>query len=228
MNKKLLQSGLYAGLLFFAVNPVQAQFADSIWTGNAKITLPALSVVADGVVQKAPSTTTNVTFQVPVEVWFWDDGTFLVCLDQKATGANPDRAPLQPLIGEWTIPVACRVGALAGVTQLPYGGNMFEVQTGKINFNSRKKNGTFEAVQRDTTTQEGEEEYIYPKAQQKLSGSFRLLNSSKISLSGTIITIPNPIGPNGLKYLGRAPSVQMELSKSNRKPSVEGVARLDD
>lgn len=99
--------------LFLGCVMARAQLADTIWTGNAKITIPALTATdQDGELLNYPKTITGLTFIVPVEVWFWNNSKFLIVYRQREMGADVARGELQPLIGEWEIPAEARVRSL--------------------------------------------------------------------------------------------------------------------
>jgi len=204
------------------------QLADTIWSGNAKVTIPALVACDEnGKAMDYPKTTTGLTFIMPVEVWFWDSSKFLIVYRQRDMGADPARGALQPLIGEWTIPVAARQGLLNGISEVPYGSDLYEVRTGSY----RKSGGKyfFTAEQRDTADLSGyDSEWIYPNAKTLFTGSFTVKNST-MSATLTAVSTPNPHGPGGIKTLGKNPSATVILTKTTKNPSSEGVGVfLDD
>ena len=207
--------------LFLGCVMARAQLADTIWTGNAKITIPALTATdRNGGLLNYPKTITGLTFIFPVEVWFWNNSKFMIVYRQRDMGADPARGELQPLIGEWEIPAEARVGLLSGVSVVPYGSDLFEVQTGS--YAKKGSKFTFTAEQRDTADRFGyDSEWIYPKAKSLVTGSFTLSGSS---LTATLVftETPNPVGPGKLKAIGQT-SAKATLTKSNRKPSTVGV-----
>jgi hypothetical protein len=220
MNKSKL--ALYVCITLFLGCPIaQAQLADTIWSGNAKITIPALTATdQNGGLLDYPKTITGLTFILPVEVWFWNNSKFMIVYRQRDMGADPAREELQPLIGEWEIPAEARVGLLSGVSVVPYGSDLFEVQTGSYAKKGNKY--TFTAEQRDTADRFGyDSEWIYPNAKSLVTGSFTLRGSS---LTATLVFTesPNPVGPGKLKAIGKT-SAKATLTKSYRKPSTEGV-----
>ena len=226
MNKSRL--ALYVCITLFLACPiVQAQLADTIWSGNAKITIPTLTATDQaGRLLDYPKTITGLTFILPVEVWFWNNSKFMIVYRQRDMGADPARGELQPLIGEWEIPAEARVGLLSGVSVVPYGSDLFEVQTGS--YAKRGNKYTFTAEKSDTADRFGyDSEWIYPNAKRLVTGSFTLSGSS---LTTTLVftETPNPVGPGKLKAIGKT-SAKATLTKSNRKPSTEGVdVFLDD
>jgi hypothetical protein len=225
MNKSRL--ALYVCITLFLGCPIaQAQLADTIWSGNAKITIPALTATDQaGGLLDYPKTITGLTFVLPVEVWFWNDSKFLIVYRQRDMGADPARGELQPLIGEWEIPLNARTGLLSGVSVVPYGSDLFEVQTGSYAKKGNKY--TFTAEQSDTADRFGyDSEWIYPNAKRLVTGSFTLSGSS---LTTTLVftETPNPVGPGKLKAIGKT-SAKATLTKSNRKPSTEGVDVFQD
>jgi len=225
MNKSKL--ALYVCITLFLGCPIaQAQLADTIWSGNAKITIPALTATDQaGRSLDYPKTITGLTFILPVEVWFWNNSKFMIVYRQRDMGADPARGELQTLIGEWEIPAEARVGLLSGVSVVPYGSDLFEVQTGSYAKKGNKY--TFTAEQRDTADRFGyDSEWIYRDAKSLVTGSFTLRGSS---LTATLVFTesPNPVGPGKLKAIGKT-SAKATLTKSNRKPSTEGVDVFQD
>jgi len=76
---------------------------NTIWKGTATVKIPALTPYRDGVQKQYPAVvTTGLTFTLPIEAWFRTSTEFLIVLDQRALGADTERAKLQPLIGSWT------------------------------------------------------------------------------------------------------------------------------
>jgi hypothetical protein len=222
INRTLLSA--FAFLILPAIS--YAQLADTIWTGNAKVTIPTLTATDQaGRSLDYPKTITGLTFILPVEVWFWNNSKFMIVYRQRDMGANPARGELQPLIGEWEIPAEARVGLLSGVSVVPYGSDLFEVQTGS--YAKRGNKYTFTAEKSDTADRFGDDsETIYPNAKRLVTGSFTLSGSS---LTTTLVftETPNPVGPGKLKAIGKT-SAKAALTKSNRKPSTEGVDVFQD
>jgi hypothetical protein len=213
--------------LFLGCVMSRAQLADTIWSGNAKITIPSLTATdQDRKLLDYPKTITGLTFILPVEVWFWNNSKFLIVYRQRDMGADPARGELQPLIGEWEIPAEARVGLLTGESVVPYGSELFEIQTGSYAKKGNKY--TFTAEQRDTEDRRGyDDKYILPGARQLVTGSFTLKGTT-LSSSLTFTETPNPIGPNQLKTTGKNTTVTATLTKTNRKPSTVGVDVFKD
>jgi hypothetical protein len=208
--------------LFLGCAMGQAQLADTIWSGNARVTVPALTACdQNGNPLPYPQTITKLTFVFPVEVWFWSDSKFLIVYRQRDMGADPMRGELQPLIGEWEIPSEARVGLLSGVSVVPYGSDLFEIQTGSYAKKGNKY--TFTAEQRDTEDRSGYDfEWIFPDARQLVTGSFTLKGTT-LSSSLTFTQTKNPIGPYQLKTTGKNTTATATLTKSSRQPSTVGV-----
>jgi len=221
MNKSRL--ALYVCITLFLACPIaQAQLADTIWSGNAKITIPTLTATDQaGTLLDYPKTITGLTFVLPVEVWFWNDSKFLIVYRQRDMGADTGRGELQPLIGEWEIPPEARAGLLSGVSVVPYGSDLYEIQTGS--YAKKGKQYTFTGEKRDTGDLSGDDsEWIFSGARSLVTGSFTLKGDT-LSSSLTFVQTPNPHGPSGLKTSGKNTSATATLTKSNRKPSTEGV-----
>ncbi|NBT48846.1 MAG: hypothetical protein EBT07_13710 [Actinobacteria bacterium] len=205
------------------VGTSQAQLANTIWRGDAKLTIPALTQYDDNAdPMPYPRTTTGISVIVPVEVWFWDSSKFLVVFRQGEFGFDPARASLQPLIGEWTIPVAARTGLLANKTIVPYASDdIFESRTGSYTKVGNKY--SFTARKTDTATGNNNNS-IYPGASLVLSGSFglNLKNTQKLTGTASFLQTPNPNGPNGI-YVAGVSLASFTLNKVSPTPSSTGV-----
>jgi len=227
MNKSLTLKvvTLFLGVSFLLPIPAaRAQLADTIWAGNATVTVPSLTQYKNGRPLPYPKTISNLSFIIPIEVWFWDSSKFLVVFRQKDFGADPTRAPLQPAFGEWIIPTGARRGNLAAQAVVPYGSDLFEIQTGR--YSLRGIAGTFTAENRDTRDRTGyDRDWIYRGYRNLITGSFRL-NGRTLSVSGTSVVRPNPGGPN--KFKGGATTATATLTRTARKPTVVGVEVFDD
>ena len=198
----------------------QVQLANTIWRGDAKLTIPALTQYDNNADPLPyPKTTTGVSVIVPVEVWFWDSSKFLVVFRQGEFGFDPERAALQPLIGEWTIPVAAQTGQLVGETAVPYGSSIFESRTGSYTKVGNKY--SFTARKTDTATGNNGN-FIYPGASLVLSGSFSLKNAQKLNGTASFLQTPNPIGPGGI-YVAGVSLASFSLNKVSPTPSSTGV-----
>jgi len=85
--------------------------ADTIWDGNAEITIPKLVWKNERPKFNRVETVSNIKFQVPVQLWFWgkDDSpsnAMSICFNQKKVGADPLRAELTMVLGQlpsWAI-----------------------------------------------------------------------------------------------------------------------------
>lgn len=220
--KNITQAILVTSLFVFSGFQAWAQLADTIWSGNAKVTIPALVACdGDGNPLDYPKTITGLTFILPVEVWFWDASKFLIVYRQGDMGADPMRGALQPLIGEWNIPAAARIDQLDGVEVIPYGSDIYEIQTGSYTKKGNKY--TFTAELRDTEDRSGDDgSWIYPDASTVITGSFTVKNIT-MSATMTVAFNPNPQGPGNLKTVGKNPSATVTLTKTSRTPSSEGV-----
>jgi hypothetical protein len=206
----------------------QAQLANTIWRGDAKLTIPALTQYDNNADPLPyPKTTTGISVVVPVEVWFWDSSKFLVVFRQGEFGFDAERAALQPLIGEWTIPVAARTGQLVGETTVPYDiSSIFESRTGSYT----KKGNRYSFTARKTDTATGNNgDYIYPGASQVLTGSFAFdrKNAQKLSGTASFLQTPNLIGPGQISVAGVS-LASFSLTKLPSTPSSTGVDVLND
>jgi hypothetical protein len=219
MNKQQLIAICFSFWVVLA-GTSQAQLANTIWRGDAKLTIPALTQYDNNADPLPyPKTTTGVSIIVPVEVWFWDSSKFLVVFRQGAFGFDPARAPLQPWIGEWTIPVAARTDQLVGKTTVPYGSSIFESRTGSYAQVGRKI--SFTAQSRDTATGNNEG-LIYPGAKYVLTGSFGFQGAQSLKGTASFLQTPNPIGPSGI-YVAGVSLATFSLTKVAPTPSSTGV-----
>jgi hypothetical protein len=201
INSLFLFSLVLAG---FVTSGWSQSLNNTIWKGTATVKIPALTPYRDGVQKQYPAVvTTGLTFTIPVEAWFRTPTTFLIVLDQRAIGADPERAKLQPLIGSWT-----------GVT---YGSSNKKSYTGT--YGSNKFKATKRQLVRTSWSYVGTE---------TVQGSYRLVNQARMGISGTFTSSPNPSGPNGPKYSGGVPTFTAVLSKTARRPSAEIANAFSD
>jgi|GEM_PF-3085779 hypothetical protein len=219
MNKQQLTIACISFWLALA-GTSQAQLANTIWRGDAKLTIPALTQYDNNAdPMPYPRTTTGISVIVPVEVWFWDSSKFLVVFRQGVFGSDPARASLQPLIGEWAIPTAARTGLLANKTIVPYGSGIYESQTGTYAQVGNKY--SFTAQSKDTATGNNSG-VIYPGAKLVLTGTFGLKNAQNLNGTASFLQTPNPIGPGGI-YVAGVSLATFSLTKVSPTPSSSGV-----
>jgi len=200
-GKELLLLGF---LLVGAVSTGRAQtLNNTIWKGTATVKIPALTPYRDGVQKQYPAVvTTGLTFTLPVEAWCRTPTTFLIVLDQRAIGADPERAKLQPLIGSWT-------GVTYGSGNKSYSGT----------YGSNKFMATRRQLVRTSSSYVGTS---------TVQGSYRLVNQAQMGISGTFTSSPNPGGPNKAQYSGGLPTFTAVLSKTARRPSAEIADAFSD
>ena len=200
INSLFLFSLVLAG---FVTSGWSQSLNNTIWKGTATVKIPALTPYRDGVQKQYPAVvTTGLTFTIPVEAWFRTPTTFLIVLDQRAIGADPERAKLQPLIGSWT-------GVTYGSGNKSYSGT----------YGSNKFMATRRQLVRTSSSYVGTS---------TVQGSYRLVNQARMGISGTFTSSPNPSGPNGLKYSGGVPTFTAVLSKTARRPSAEIANAFSD
>ena len=184
--------------------------ANTIWTGNAKVTIPKLNFYADQAPLADFKTVSNLIMIMPVEVWIWDSSTFLLALDMRKLKAGPDQPDLQPLLGEWK--------------SIQYGvGDYFEVRTGTYTYASRTKRGTFKAELRDTVTKDFDVDRITAGLTLRLGGSIRTQGAA-LKATGTYSSNYNPEGPaSSFSYSGGFPKFEVVLTRATgRTPSSAG------
>jgi len=177
---------------------------NTIWKGTATVKIPALTPYRDGVQKQYPAVvTTGLTFTLPIEAWFRTSTEFLIVLDQRALGADTERAKLQPLIGSWT-----------GVT---YGSSNNKTYTGT--YGSNKFKATRRQLVRTSWSYVGTS---------TVQGSYQLVNQAQMGISGTFTSSANPSGPNSPRYSGGVPTFTASLSKTTRRPSAEIADAFSD
>ena len=100
--------------IFAMVSGSQSQtnpLADTIWDGNAEITIPKLIWKKERPKFNRVETVSTLKFQVPIQLWFWgknDDPTnaMSICFNARKVGADPLRAELSMFLGQlpsWAI-----------------------------------------------------------------------------------------------------------------------------
>jgi hypothetical protein len=200
INSLFLFSLVLAG---FVTSGWSQSLNNTIWKGTATVKIPALTPYRDGVQKQYPAVvTTGLTFTIPVEAWFRTSTEFLIVLDQRALGADTERAKLQPLIGSWT-----------GVTY----GSSNKTYTGT--YGSNKFKATRRQLVRTSWSYVGTS---------TVQGSYRLVNQAQMGISGTFTSSANPSGPNSPRYSGGVPTFTASLSKTTRRPSAEIADAFSD
>ncbi len=193
---------------FLFVGAVSAGWAqtlnNTIWKGTATVKIPALTDYRDGRRQDYPAVVpSGITFTIPVEAWFRTSTTFLIVLDQRALGADTERAKLQPLIGSWA--------------DITYG------KSSNKSYSGTYGSGKFLALRRQLVRTSWS--YVGTTAVQ---GSYRFVNQNQMGISGTYTSSPNPGGPNKAQYSGGLPTFTAVLSKTARRPSAEIANAFSD
>lgn len=200
---------LIEALLFFTMILGPQAWAQSvnytIWQGTATVKIPALTQYRDGRPQSFPTVPSGLTMTLPVEAWFLTSTEFVVVLDQRAVGAEPTRAKLQPLIGSWR-----------GIS---YGNSQNKRQTGTYNTSTKRFSAVRERLVSSSSSYRG---------RSTLQGSYSLPSPTRMSVSGSYTTSPNPGGPNTIKYANGVPSFTAILTKTSRQPSREVANAFSD
>lgn len=206
MNQKihLFKALLFVSMIFHSAAWAQS-LNNSIWKGTATVKIPALTQYRDGQPQSFPTVPSGLTMTLPVEAWFLTPTEFVVVLDQRAVGAAPTRAKLQPLIGS-------RRG-------ISYGSGQQTRHTGTYNASTRRFSAVMENLVNSSWSYRG---------RGTLQGSYSLPSSTRMSVSGSYTTSPNPSGPKSLKYASGVPSFTATLTKTSRQPSREVANAFSD
>jgi hypothetical protein len=200
---------LFLALLLTSLKFSPAAWAQSlnntIWKGTATVRIPALTQFRDGLLQSFPTVPSGLTMTLPVEAWFLTSTEFVVVLDQRAVGAAPSRAKLQPLLGS-------RRG-------ISYDSSQRTRHSGTYNTSTRR----FSAVREKLVSSS----WSY-RGRSTLQGGYSLPSPTRMSVSGSFTTSPNPSGPNSPKYANGVPSFTAILTKTSRQPSREVANAFSD
>ena len=200
--------------------------ADTIWDGNAEITIPKLVWKKERPKFNRVETVSTLKFQVPIQIWFWgknDDPTnaMAVCFNQRKVGADPLRAELAMFQGQlptWAIAQLEQIHERRprkGDTIYLYPGNY-----GFYNLNSTAKKATFRLRNFDQTD-ESSPDYQFE--------GMITMSGNKISKTTFVMTSPSSLPADFLEYStfqGNITGTVINLAKSSSKPSDQAAAQF--
>ena len=224
-------------LSLFSVCVVEAQsnpLADTIWDGNAEITVPKLVWKKELPKFNRVETVSTIKVLVPIQLWFWgknDNPTnaMAVCFNQRKVGADPLRAELTMPIGQlpsWAITQLQQIHA-----QRPRKDDsiyLFPGNYGLYNFSSGTKKATFQLRNVDET----DDQTIDWRIEGSISTS-----ANRISKATFVFTQPTslsridsyPVRPgdeNLISFQGNITGTILNLVKSTGKPSDQAAAQF--
>lgn len=229
--------------IFAMVSGSQSQtnpLADTIWDGNAEITIPKLIWKKERPKFNRAETVSTLKFQVPIQLWFWgknDDPTnaMSICFNARKVGADPLRAELSMFLGQlpsWAITQLEQIRARRpGKSYTIYlhrpgwPGNY-----GLYSLNTRTRRASFQLRNVDRTEGGGDTDW-------RLEGSL-ILSRDRISRATFVVTSPTslssldsspprPGDENLIFSQGNSTGTVLNIVKSTSKPSDQGPAQFD-
>jgi hypothetical protein len=148
-----LVKALLGSASFAQANPL----ADTIWDGNAEITVPKLIWKKERQKFSRVETASTIKFQLPIQIWFWgqnDNPTnaMSICFNARKVGADPLRAELTMPLGQlpsWAITQLQQIHARRpGKDDTIY---LFPGNYGSYALNGRTRKATFQVRHIDRT-----------------------------------------------------------------------------
>jgi len=208
--------------------------ADTIWDGNAEITVPKMIWKKERSKFNRVETVSTIKFQVPIQLWFWgknDDPTnaMSVCFNQRKVGADPLRAELTMPIGQlpsWAITQLQQIHARRPRKDSSI--ILFPGNYGTYSFNSRTRKATFRLRNCDA-----DEEVVIDWRFEGMIG----LSANRITKATFVLTQPtslsrlgsSPVRPgdeNLISFQGNITGTVLNIVKSTAKPSDQGPAQF--
>lgn len=208
--------------------------ADTIWDGNAEITVPKLVWKKERAKFSRVETVSTIKFQLPIQIWFWgknDDPTnaMSICFNQRKVGADPLRAELTMPLGQlpgWAInqlqQIHDRRPRKADTIYL------FPGNYGTYAFNSRTKKATFLLRNCDET-----DDVVIDW---RFEGSIAF-SANRITAASFVLTQPTslsridsyPVRPgdeNLISFQGNITGTVLNIVKASGKPSDQAAAQF--
>lgn len=223
--------------LFFLV-PIAAQanpLADTIWDGNAEITVPKLIWKKERPKFSRVETVSTVKFQVPIQLWFWgrnDDPTnaMSICFNQRKVGADPLRAELSMILGQlptWALIQLQQIHVRRPRTDDSI--YLYEGNFGFYSINPKTKRATIQLRNVDRST--GGLNRLW-----HLEGSLAVA-ANRISRANFVVTSPTslasftsstvrPGDEDRIGFQGNITGMVFNLVKSSAKPSDQEPAQF--
>lgn len=213
-----------------ASNPL----ADTIWDGNAEITIPKMIWKNERPKFNRVETVSTIKFQVPIQFWFWgknDDPTnaMSVCFNRRKVGADPLRAELTMPLGQlpaWALIQLQQIHELRPrKSDTIY---LFPGNYGLYEFNNKSRKAVFRLRNRDET-----DEVV---VDWRLEGVISF-SANKITQATFVVTQPTslsrldsyPVRPgdeNLISFQGNIKGTVLNIVKSTAKPSEQATAKF--
>ena len=230
--------GLMLAFIIFSGTLAKANpLADTIWDGNAEITVPKLAWKKERPKFNRVETVSTIKFQVPIQLWFWGANdnpanAMSVCFNARKVGADPLRAELTMLFGQlpsWAIEQLKQIHQRRpGKSDTVY---LWPGSYGLYNFNKRTKKATVQL--RNVNESTGSDD---PTIDWRIEGSISTA-ANRISKATFVFTLPTslsrldsrPVRPgdeNLISFQGNVTGTILNLSKSAAKPSDQAAAQF--
>ena len=230
--------GLMLAFIIFSGTLAKANpLADTIWDGNAEITVPKLAWKKERPKFNRVETVSTIKFQVPIQLWFWganDSPTnaMSVCFNSRKVGADPLRAELTMLFGQlpsWAIEQLKQIHQRRpGKSDTVY---LWPGSYGLYNFNNKTKKATVQL--RNVNESTGSDD---PTIDWRIEGSIST-SANRITKATFVFTLPTslsrldsyPVRPgdeNLISFQGNITGTILNLVKSKAKPSDQAVAQF--
>ena len=232
----LLVMGIVGGS---ATLPAQTNpLADTIWEGNAEITIPKLVWKKERPKFNRVETVSTLKYQVPIQIWFWGkndnpSNAVSLCFPQRKIGADPARAELAMFLGQiptwasrqWEEILARRPGVDGEIHLYP--GNVglyfYSPRNGKLTFRMRavldlpKYNDVWDYRLEGSGTISG-----------KNLKRATFVVTSPTTASRLLPDVPvRPGDRNLISFQGNITGAVLNIVKSTSKPSDQGPAQFD-
>ena len=211
--------------------------ADTIWDGNAEITVPKLAWKKERPKFNRVETVSTIKFQVPIQLWFWGANdnpanAMSVCFNARKVGADPLRAELTMPFGQLPSWASTQLEQIhqrrPGKSDTVY---LWPGNYGLYNFSSRTKKATFQLKNVNESTGSAD-----PTIDWRIEGSIST-SANRISKATFVFTLPTslsrldsyPVRPgdeNLISFQGNITGTILNLSKSAAKPSDQAAAQF--
>lgn len=211
--------------------------ADTIWDGNAEITVPKLIWKNERPKFNRVETVSTIKFQVPIQLWFWGANdnpanAMSVCFNARKVGADPLRAELTMFFGQlpsWAIEQLKQIHQRRpGKSDTVY---LWPGSYGLYNFNVRTKKATVQLrnvidYREDRPTEDYRVEGSISTSANRISKATFVFTSplslSKLHSGETV----RPGDENIISFQGNITGTILNLVKSTAKPSDQAAAQF--
>lgn len=208
--------------------------ADTIWDGNAEITVPKMIWKKERSKFNRVETVSTIKFQVPIQIWFWGQNdnpsnAMSICFNARKVGADPLRAELTMPLGQlpsWAITQLQQIHA-----RRPRKDDtiyLFPGNYGSYAFNGRTKRAIFQLRNCDA-----DDDVVIDWRFEGAIG----LSANRITKATFVVTSPTslsridsyPVRPgdeNLISFQGNITGTVLNIVKSSAKPSDQGPAQF--